>query len=96
MTRKQEAKNVLNSLGMPTRQQSDICCLSLLALLNLSPSTSWSVATNEWRRIHDLSVIAYLREQTGRSRSALGGLAQKVVDPAITAASFSVLAKAIS
>lgn len=42
------------------------------------------------------SVIAYLREQTGRSRSALGGLAQKVVDPAITAASVSVLAKAIS
>lgn len=27
MTRKQEAKNVLNSLGMPTWQQSDICCL---------------------------------------------------------------------
>ena len=42
------------------------------------------------------SVIAYLREQTGRSRSALGGLAQKVIDPAITAASVSVLAKAIS
>lgn len=57
MTRKQDAKNVLNSLGMPTRQQSDICCLSLLALLNLSPSTSWSVATNEWRRIHDLLVF---------------------------------------
>ncbi len=57
MTRKQEARNVLKSLGMPTRQQSDICCLSLLALLSLSPSTPWSAATNEWWRIHDLLVF---------------------------------------
>lgn len=54
MTKKQEAKKVLALLGMPAKQQGDICCYSLLALLNLSSKTSWSNATNEWKRIHDL------------------------------------------
>ena len=52
MTKKQEAKKVLELLGMPTEQQSDICCYSLLALLNLSSSSAWSEAANEWTRIH--------------------------------------------
>ena len=60
MTKRQEAKKVLELLGMPTEQQSDICCYSLLALLNLSSSSSWSAATNEWTRIHD--ILAFLRK----------------------------------
>ena len=60
MTKKQESKKVLELLGMPTEQQSDICCYSLLALLNLSSSSSWSAATNEWTRIHD--ILAFLRK----------------------------------
>ena len=44
MTKKQEAKKVLELLGMPIGRQSDICCYSLLALLKLSSSYSWSVA----------------------------------------------------
>lgn len=54
MTKKQEAKKVLALLGMPARQQGDICCYSLLALLNLSSRTPWTDAANEWKRIHDL------------------------------------------
>lgn len=59
MARKQEAKEILASLGMPLQQQSDICCYSLLALLGLSPSSSWLSAKNEWTRIHD--ILAFLR-----------------------------------
>ena len=59
MTKKQEAKNILKMLGMPARQQSDICCYSILALLHLSPADSWSSATNGWIRIHD--ILAFLR-----------------------------------
>ena len=34
--KKAEAKEILHLLGMPVRQQSDICCYSLLALLHLT------------------------------------------------------------
>jgi len=61
MTRKQEAKQILNLLGMPDRQQGDICCYSLLALLNLAPKARWSDASNEWLRIHD--ILVFLRKQ---------------------------------
>ena len=46
MTKKQEAKKVLELLGMPTEQQSDICCYSLLALLKLSSSSVLSTSSN--------------------------------------------------
>jgi len=59
MTKKQEAKSILRLLGMPAKQQSDICAYSLLALLKITASTSWSSASNEWMRIHDL--LAFLR-----------------------------------
>ena len=68
MTKKQESKKVLELLGMPTEQQSDICCYSLLALLNLSSSSSWSAATNEWTRIHD--ILAFLRKNYRGARYA--------------------------
>ena len=68
MTKKQEAKKVLGLLGMPAKQQSDICAFSLLALLNLSPSTPWSAAANEWTRIHDL--LAFLRTNYRGARYA--------------------------
>lgn len=59
MSKKQEAKKVLELLGMPIEQQSDICCYSLLALLNLASSSAWSAASDEWMRIHD--ILAFLR-----------------------------------
>ncbi len=59
MTKKQEAKSILKLLGMSAKQQSDICAYSLLALLKITASTSWSSASNEWTRIHDL--LAFLR-----------------------------------
>lgn len=59
MTKKQEAKCILGLLGMPAKQQSDICAYSLLSLLRLTPATPWSSASNEWTRIHD--VLTFLR-----------------------------------
>ena len=66
--KKAEAKEILNLLGMPVRQQSDICCYSLLALLHLTASSAWSSATNEWTRIHD--ILAFLRKSYRGARYA--------------------------
>ncbi len=50
-------KCLLDEIGMPTQQQNDLCCYSLLALLQLKPNDNWEDATNEWIRIHDMIVF---------------------------------------
>lgn len=54
MKKIEEVRTILNMLGMPKAQQSDICCYTLLALANLKPRTKWADASNEWLRIHDI------------------------------------------
>lgn len=39
---------------MPKAQQADICCYVILAMAGVKPDMSWSEATNEWVRIHDI------------------------------------------
>lgn len=60
MNKKQEAQKVLALLGMPEKQQSAICCYSLLALLKLTSTAMWTAATNDWIRIHD--ILEFLRK----------------------------------
>ena len=54
MSKIEKAREILIALGMPEKQQADLCCYSLLAMLNVAPDTDWSDATNEWIRIHDI------------------------------------------
>lgn len=49
-TKIREAKNILKSIGMPTKQQSDICALTLLAMAQIFPDETWETATNDWIR----------------------------------------------
>ena len=58
MGKLEEARDVLKELGMPERQQADLCCYSILAMLGVTPNTPWSSATNEWIRIHDIIQFA--------------------------------------
>ena len=48
------ARKILIALDLPEKQQTDLCCYSLLAMLNVSPTTAWRDATNDWIRIHDI------------------------------------------
>ena len=61
--RKSEAKAILGQIGMPLRQQNDMCCHVFLALLTVGPQTQWGKADNKWVRIHD--IIAFLRDEYG-------------------------------
>ena len=54
MNKIEEARQILEALGMPKQQQADLCCYSLLAMLGITPDTKWKDATNEWIRIHDI------------------------------------------
>lgn len=65
MGKLEDAKDILKVLGMPDRQQADICCYSLLSMLGVAPDTPWSSATNEWIRIHD--IIQFTKDNYGVS-----------------------------
>lgn len=60
-----EARKFLADVGMPKAQQSDICCLSLLALSGITDESDWKNATNEWIGIHD--IIVFSNENYGMS-----------------------------
>lgn len=60
MSKIEEARTLLKELQVPVKQQSDICCLTLLAMANVKENGSWQNATNNWIRIHD--VIAYIKD----------------------------------
>jgi len=63
MSNKENAKQILSALRMPLAQQSDIACFSLLALCGIVENSSWTSATNEWIRIHD--IIRFTGEHYG-------------------------------
>lgn len=60
MDKIEEVKSLLKEIGMPNQQQSQLCCLTLLAMSALKKDSSYEEASNEWIRIHD--VIAFIRE----------------------------------
>lgn len=59
MDKLESARQLLEQIKMPAKQQSTLCCLTLLAMAKLHRRASWSKATNEWMRIHD--VITFIR-----------------------------------
>lgn len=60
MSKLEEAKNVLNELKVPSKQQSDLCGYVILAMADIKKNDDWANATNKWIRIHD--VIGFIRE----------------------------------
>lgn len=58
MDKIEQTKQLLNNIGMPRQQQSDMCALTILAMAGVRKSTPWSKATNNWLRIHDIIVFA--------------------------------------
>ena len=63
MSKIDEAKEILNALQVPAKQQNGMCCCVLLAIANLFEDTAWANATNSWIRIHD--VIAFSNNNYG-------------------------------
>lgn len=54
MNKVEEMREFLERIGMPKRQQADICCYVLLALAAVKPNMNWHEAKNDWMRIHDM------------------------------------------
>ena len=58
MNKISDTRKFLKNIGMPKQQQADICCYVILAMAGIKPDMSWSEATNEWIRIHDIIQFA--------------------------------------
>lgn len=60
MDKLEKAKELLVQIGMPQKQQTVLCSLTLLAMAGLKKDMPWADATNNWIRIHD--VMAFIAE----------------------------------
>lgn len=60
MSKLEDAKQILQEIGMPKKQQNDLCAYTLLALLNIKNEDEWSAASNEYIRIHD--IMEFIKE----------------------------------
>ncbi|MEJ8738444.1 BsuBI/PstI family type II restriction endonuclease [Erysipelotrichaceae bacterium HCN-30851] len=56
-----DARDILQKIGMPEKQQNDKCCRVLLALAGLEEKDKWSNAKDNFLRIHD--ILVFLREK---------------------------------
>ena len=63
MDKIETVKFLLDTIGMPTQQQSTLCCLTLLALAGIKKEGSFDEASNNWVRIHD--VITFIADEYG-------------------------------
>ena len=70
----EQAKELLKAFGLPSAQQNERACLTLLALANLKPSDDWSDVTNDLYRTVDLMGFMsefYLKEYKPNTRETI-------------------------
>ena len=61
----QEAQRILHDLGLPPAQQNEISALTLLAICNLSETTSWANVSRQPITIHNM--MAFMKQYYGRT-----------------------------
>ena len=54
MNNVEKIRKILITLGVPEKQQNDLCCYVLLVMGKIYPDSKWKDAKNEWIRIHDM------------------------------------------
>ena len=61
MDKIERVKKLLEELGLPKKQQSDMCALVILSLANIGKRTPWPEATNECLGIH--GILEFIRDK---------------------------------
>lgn len=68
MSKTDDARDILRSLGLPARQQNDRSALTLLALADVRPRGSWRNTARPMLRIWD--IMAFMRDVYGKDYAA--------------------------
>ena len=64
MSKIDEARDILDQLGLPPAQRNDISCLTLLALAGISEDSAWSESYKPSLTIHQ--ILGFMKETYGR------------------------------
>ena len=64
MSKIDEARDILEQLGLPPTQRNDMSCLTLLALTGLSENDAWNQAAKQSRTIHE--ILGFMRDTYGK------------------------------
>ena len=65
MNNLEKMQGLLAKLKVPTKQQTELCAYTLLAMAGIKKKTSWDKASNEWVRIHD--IIQFTEKNYGKT-----------------------------
>src|SRR6266705_1021389 len=68
MSKREEAMEIVKSLGLPKAQQNERSCLTLLALAGLSERTPWAKTKRPLLRIWD--IMGWMKEKYGKKYAA--------------------------
>ena len=68
MSKREDALEIIKSLGPPRRQQNERSCLTLLALAGLKERDRWSATKRPLLRIWD--IMAWMRDHFGKDYAA--------------------------
>ena len=74
MSKRDDALEILKSLGLPKQQQNECACLTLLALAGLSENDPWSATSRPLHRVWDIRdwmKDKYGKEYAGGSRETI-------------------------
>lgn len=63
MSKIEEAKEILEKVGLPRAQTAPVCIYALLCLAGLKKDDAWKCSSNEWIRIHD--ILSFTAENYG-------------------------------
>ena len=69
MSKIEEAKQILEAMGLPKRQQNDRSALTLLALCNLKEKDKWKTMMGTSARATEAAAATYVLREAGRMRS---------------------------
>jgi adenine-specific DNA-methyltransferase len=68
MSKRDEAKEILKSLGLPKQQQNERSCLTLLALAGPSEEDPWSATSRPLHRVWD--IMGWMKAKYGKEYAA--------------------------
>jgi adenine-specific DNA-methyltransferase len=68
MSKRDDAKEILKSLGLPKQQQNERSCLTLLALAGLSEDDPWSATSRPLQRVWD--IMGWMKDKYGKEYAA--------------------------
>lgn len=68
MSKRDDAKEILTSLGLPKQQRNERSCLTLLALAGLAEETPWPKTNRPLLRIWD--IMAWMKDKYGKEYAA--------------------------